>query len=623
MIMTDQDTDGSHIKGLIFNFFYNGWRDLLESGDFITSFRTPVLKVFLSQTAKQAKTNKTNKTDKKIKKIKEPSQQQQVLSFYNKQTYVAWAAANEDLAAKATVKYYKGLGTSTPKEGREYFADIANNQIRYNFTDDSGGALEKAFAENAKSRKEILSRYDENVVIDQSLNTLTYEEFVYQEFIHYMNDSNIRAIPTIDGLKEAQRKTIFAITRQALTNETKVTEAQSLISKMTRYHHGETSMHEAIIKMAQTYKGSNNINYLKPCGQFGTVLMGGADSSAPRYLFTCVSEYARAIFHPDDDDIYDQLEDEGQSIEPAHFFPVVPMSVVNGARGTGTGYSTYIPNFNPRDVITRIRAITKREPTDTLPPMVPWYRGFQGTIVRDTKGWLCTGVVERVSTTTVNITELPIGVWIEPYVEFLSQLRLDKKIKRYDNYCAVPDEDKFSDIQIGFKIVVDPDVVDTSDQAALISLFNLTVKLPDTNMNLLIKGRVQQFSSVEKILEMYYPMRLAFYARRRENVLRKMERQETIIRNRIRFLMAVGAGELKVQQARAVVVKALEDEKFDKVDGTHDYLLDMPIYSFTSEKTDALRRQLADQIEAIRLYRAETPESLWQRDLVALEAILP
>jgi hypothetical protein len=102
-----------------------------------------------------------------------------------------------------------------------------------------------------------------------------------------------------------------------------------------------------------------------------------------------------------------------------------------------------------------------------------------------------------------------------------------------------------------------------------------------------------------------------------------MERQETIIRNRIRFLMAVGAGELKVQQARAVVVKALEDEKFDKVDGTHDYLLDMPIYSFTSEKTDALRRQLADQIEAIRLYRAETPESLWQRDLVALEAILP
>jgi DNA topoisomerase-2 len=52
------------------------------------------------------------------------------------------------------------------------------------------------------------------------------------------------------------------------------------------------------------------------------------------------------------------------------------MVLVNGAEGIGTGWSTKIPNYNPKDIIRNIKRLLNDEPIE---PMHPWYRGFKVT----------------------------------------------------------------------------------------------------------------------------------------------------------------------------------------------------------------------------------------------------
>ncbi len=140
-----------------------------------------------------------------------------------------------------------------------------------------------------------------------------------------------------------------------------------------------------IVGISQDYVGSNNVNLLVPGGQFGTRLMGGKDSASPRYIFTRLQPYTRKIFSQLDDPILDYLEDDGQSIEPSFYVPVVPMLVLNGSHGIGTGWSTSIPSFNPSDVISYIRFKLDGADGTFGETLQPWVRGFSGTydVVKD------------------------------------------------------------------------------------------------------------------------------------------------------------------------------------------------------------------------------------------------
>lgn len=111
--------------------------------------------------------------------------------------------------------------------------------------------------------------------------------------------------------------------------------------------------------MAQNFVGSNNINLLLPNGQFGTRNQGGKEAASPRYIFTMLSLVTRYLFHEDDDNVLNYLEEEGQSIEPDYYMPILPLSLVNGAEGIGTGWATYIPCYNPRDIIDNLKRVMK------------------------------------------------------------------------------------------------------------------------------------------------------------------------------------------------------------------------------------------------------------------------
>jgi DNA topoisomerase-2 len=158
-----------------------------------------------------------------------------------------------------------------------------------------------------------------------------------------------------------------------LTGREQVAQLAGYVSEHSAYHHNEVSLQSTIVGMAQDYVGSNNINLLRPNGQFGTRLQGGKDAASARYIFTCLSAITRTLFHESDDRLLDYLTDDGQTVEPRFYVPVLPMVLVNGANGIGTGYSTFVPNYNPREVVENLRCILRGEPMQT---MLPWYQGF-------------------------------------------------------------------------------------------------------------------------------------------------------------------------------------------------------------------------------------------------------
>ncbi len=397
MIMTDQDHDGSHIKGLLINFLHYFWPSLLQIKGFLQQFITPIVKCTRGKKEK---------------------------SFFTIPQYEEWRSeTNEGKGWK--IKYYKGLGTSTAAEAKEYFSDLATHEIDFEWDDNATDMIDMAFAKKrVEDRKLWLLSMEAGTHIDYATDRISYDNFVNKELILFSQADNERSIAHfMDGLKPSQRKVLYTCFKRNLKQELKVVQLAGSVSESSAYHHGEASLTQTIIGMAQNYVGSNNINLLTPCGQFGTRLMGGKDAASPRYVFTKLEAITRAIFHPHDDPILEYQQDDGMLIEPVHYVPVVPMALINGSDGIGTGWSSNIPTYNPREIIDNLKRMLAGE--DTF-EMKPWYRGFTGEVIaktgRDSGNYTVTGTIEQTDESTLVISELPAGKWTTDYKMFLETM---------------------------------------------------------------------------------------------------------------------------------------------------------------------------------------------------------
>ena len=323
LFLTDQDLDGTHIKGLCINMFESEWASLIQVPDLFGFMNTPILKA------------------------RKGSQE---VMFYNDGEYEAWKEENDLRGWK--IKYYKGLGTSTAKEFREYFEN--KKVVMFNCSGaECRDRIDMVFnKKRAGDRKTWLENYDRDDFMDTSLEEVTYGDFIDKEMIHFSKYDCDRSIPNLmDGLKTSQRKILFAAFKRKLVHEIKVAQFSGYVSEHSGYHHGEQSLNGAIVNMAQNFVGSNNINLFLPNGQFGTRLQGGSDSASERYIFTALANMARIIFRTDDDKVLRYLEDDGTPVEPDWYAPIIPMILVNGSKGIGTGFSCDIPPFNPSQII--------------------------------------------------------------------------------------------------------------------------------------------------------------------------------------------------------------------------------------------------------------------------------
>jgi DNA topoisomerase-2 len=573
MILTDQDTDGSHIKGLLFNMFHSMWPSLVKCNTFLSSMLTPIIKT---------------------------TKGQQVLEFYNMTDYENWLQQTN--AGKGwEIKYYKGLGTSTSEEAKQYFKDLKMISYLYN-GEASDERLDLAFnKKKADERKDWLGGYDRQNILDYTARDVSFEDFVDKELIHFSNYDVERSIPNIcDGLKVSQRKILFACFKKNLTKEIKVAQLAGYVSENAAYHHGEASLQSAIIGMAQNFVGSNNINMLKPNGQFGTRRLGGKDASAPRYIFTQLEDITGTIFNKADNAVLTYLNDDGLSVEPEYYIPIIPMVLVNGAVGIGTGFSTNIPCYNPLDIINTIKSLLAQE--DICHDLVPWYRGFKGIIEKNDQGkYVSRGTFVKTAATKVDITELPIGMWTQSFKEMLEDyMEKCPDIKNYDSH--------YTETNIKFTLhftnaatcmdyltVQDNGYTKLENELKLVS----SKVLGTTNMYLFNqKCQIQKYDTPVDIIREFYQIRLGYYQRRKDHILQELQYDIRLLDNKIRFIKEVVAEHVVVHKMKKNELEAyLVDNEYMLHNDSYDYILRIPIYNLTIDKVEELEneKQKADE----------------------------
>jgi len=658
--MTDQDHDGSHIKGLLFNLFHTFWPELLKGGGFLSEFITPIIKV--SPSSKRVGTERGLETRR----------------FFSLPEYFEWKAALDPTDLKYyTIKYYKGLGTSTSAEGREYFSDLDSHLVDFSWSGDGDGdALDMVFSKaRAADRKAwLLNEYSADSFLDTSSGNVTYHDFVNRELIQFSHADNARSLPSVvDGLKISQRKVLFACLKRKLTSEVKVAQLAGYCSEHTAYHHGEASLHSTIVNMAQDFVGSNNLPLLYPSGQFGTRLQGGKDAASPRYIFTLLQKHTRLVFPEEDDALLRYADDDGFPVEPVYYVPIIPMLLVNGAEGIGTGWSSSIPCHHPVLVIDNLLKLLDAEVAGEdllkveLAPMTPWAKGFSGDIRQTGKhSFVSRGSVQQVNTSTLRVTELPVGKWVEDYKKFLWDLVGKKAIRSFSEHHS--ERDVRFDISMTrsdlAKYAEDAAKEEASDGAgdseALVKLLRLEGPLSTSNMHAFnADGQLVKYETSEAILRDFYGVRRELYTKRKQHLEQHQAKEVLRLSNRIRFIQEVSFGSLqkilkeRIPKAELVALlkehgfspaSAFKEEAIDHVgdlglaaagrvqesaqgvDGDSsedfDYLLNTSLMSFTKEVTDRLQKEHDTKQDKLQQLQAMTPAQIWRTELLRLRAVL-
>lgn len=597
LILTDQDLDGSHIKGLLMNMVHYWFPELLGL-DFIRSLATPIIKVT-------------------------PGKNKQPIEFFTLSEYDDYKSkfTGGVLPMNYSIKYYKGLGTSSAKEAKESFKDINQKQIIYKTDSQTDQSVKLAFEKKlADKRKEWLQNYNKNLILEQSQKKPSFTEFIQKDLVHFSVYDTARSIPSIcDGLKPSQRKVLFGCFKRNLVSEIKVAQLAGYISEHSAYHHGEASLHETIIKMAQDFVGSNNINLLSPNGQFGTRAKGGKDSASPRYIFTQLEPITKMLFDPRDNGLLNYLDDDGKSIEPDWYLPIIPMVLINGASGIGTGYSTDIPCYNPKDIIEYLKNKLESKSTKRK-KLIPYYRYFKGQIKdTETEGVFSTqGIYEKDNSNDkkIIIKELPIGVWTENYKKTLDDLISNGK------YGLVSKLEKHRDQDIHFELVF-KDSQSVSNLLKNKDTFEKNFKLKNvintSNMYLFNKDlQIRKYNTPEQIIDDFYTLRLYYYQLRKDYLINELEAQIFEVNQRIMFIEMIIEGKIKVFRVpKKQIEEQLKQFKFEPSPKTNDYshLLSMPIYSFTQEKIEELKKKEKEMLFQLETVKSKTNKQLWMDDL--------
>lgn len=706
VILADQDLDGIHIKGLIINLFHYFWPELVQIKGFIQTMSTPLIKTW----------KKTDKTKKDALEFFAESKfdawsKTVDIKKYEVKYFKGLGTSDDRTARKAFVNFDKKVvsfiwekpekpeKTEKPKKTDDSDSDNSSNSDSDNESDNDTkdsksskksnlspqkggvekakrkkgkkGKLEKVIdnpdiinskshdkltmafdEERADDRKEWLSNYDKNDILEYDKQSITFSEFIDKDLKHYSNYDNIRSIPSlVDGFKPSQRKIMYICLEDNIKRDIKVIDLASEVSKRTAYKHGNTSLEETIVGMAQDFTGSNNINLLYPNGNFGHRRVGGDDRASSRYIFTFMENITSKIFLKADDYVLNHLQEDGKSVEPETFFPILPMVLVNGAHGIGTGFSTSVPRYNPVDICKNLLRLLDGEEMEEI---IPWYQGFNGHIEKEKeKVYRVCGTFDIKDSSTINVTEIPICgfyCWqndyenkiLRPMAGMNVPSKDDKKKKetekrkketekrkkvpvpeiltKYDNDCG----NNTVDFKLHFK---GAEMQKLIKRGEVEDRLKLSSTISATNMYLYnIHGAITKYNSPLEIMQEFFDYRLDIYVKRKAFCMKLLNNELEILKQKVRFIKDYLADKIIVaKRKRDDVIEQIVKRAFPKLskkvgaeehEKTYDYITDMKLFSLTLEKIDELNKEYENKQKEYDDYNSTTEVELWKREIM-------
>ena len=587
MIIADADHDGTHIASLILNVFHTLFPTLLKrTKPFLYSMKTPIIKL-------------------------RHNRQEHI--FYQEEEYKQFLRSLTT-EGKLNIKYYKGLGTSTDNEIKECFG---KKLVYFNQDLQADHNMNKVFSSTqTNARKVWLQSFDAKqtlIDLNHPVNPLNITDFLDKQHRQFSIYDCSRSIPNvIDGLKTSQRKIIYSIFKKNLfkpQKPMKVAQLGGYVAEQTHYHHGEMCLFDTIIKLTQSFVGSNNIPYLEEHGQFGSRSMGGKDAASARYIFTRGCAHLKHIFNKQDSNIIPYEYNESTPIEPTYYIPIIPMLLINGCSGIGTAWSTSIPSYNPAEIINYLLEWLN-DPTYTK-ELIPFYKEFKGRIEKvKPNSFMSYGCFTELKNGWTEITELPVGMWIDKYKNHLESLLEKKKIKSFKNYSTKN--------KIHFKIKPNYTLKPTYD--------NLKLKKPITTTNLVAFNEHQvltKFKSISDIIHHYATCRLSYYQKRKEYILKQYKLELLILTNVQRFIKHIITQKLKLHLLDATQIQTYMDEhKFYKKNKSYEYLIGMSLRECTKQKIAQLATKIKQINQNLKHLTKQSPKNIWKGELVHLLSII-
>ena len=585
ILMTDADSDGFHIRGLLICFLKKFVPQYIHENR-VHIFLTPVVKI--------------------AHKDKE-------YFPYEIEKLSVFLGQLGDIEKEIRIKHYKGLGSHTQEEITSFFTNYRTHLRQLVYVKGSDDLFACAFGDKGKQqyRKDIK---DSEEAISCDNERLTYNIF-FEQYKGHISRMCYRSLPHVgDGLTPARRKILFTMLGQSTCTPMKVTQFAGRVSHVTAYHHSQESLNKTIILLAQDFVGANNTPLLVGAGNFGTRADNGDDCAQSRYLSVKASPLLPLIFPKDDFAYLNCRYEDGIAVEPEYLTPVIPLHFLNGFQSCAMSFSTRFHSHALVDLINQVRkALQSMEYKFSIKPFHINFRGFIEDCPNRDSSYRTIGNITVKTHNSVHITEIPIDMSINTYRAHLKRLRQEKIVFSFYEY-----HDSQS---IDFHVYLYNNIITTLNKAEFLHLLPAIFGLKgaqQTSIPVCTKNNgIKVFKSQKNAFDDYISMRLQVCEQRIHGTLASLSKKRMKLRAELAFHELLYHKKISLSSASALK-GALHDLGVSCENEVITSLLKTRVGDVGSiEKRKAVLSKVQESIGELQ---QKCSRDLWLDELDALEA---
>jgi DNA topoisomerase II len=596
IVAADKDLDGYHIRALLYCFIETEHFGLIENG-IVTFLETPVIKTNLGK---------------------------QVHRFYLREDFEDWLEtldSNKKTKAIKNREFIKGLGGNDgPNDAKFIFKDnFFTGKLLFKKAKDRDYMEMFLGGDRVDEKKKFMYEtfYNKEWIHLPKKGDMTFSDFIEHIYTLTIDEQVRRAVPCVyDGLIESKKEIVW--TALKFLKEKNGTENFSgTVWKESAYDHGPQNIPPTVIKMTQNIVGKNNMPIFVGHGIFGNRYQHTEDNhgaAAPRYTKVSLQPIMSTIFRKDDDPILEYKSKDGVISSPEHFLPIIPFFAVNGESAPANTWSTKCPAYNPEDLVAWVRwwisENFKGSPTYPVVEMVPWYRGFKGTVEKSKTGWVTKGSYEEVDKNTWKINEIAAGCWGVQLQIALEKMADEKRIEKPRVFNL--------DSNTINAIVKRKGTSGISIEKNLKSVLEHGISM--SNVTFIHADGPQTRNNIEDHLDEYCRGRYEGYRKRRKYKIKQLESDIKAKQEKIRYIYLVLDGTINFKKIkdREHLIEILEEHKFYEINGW-DYICNMTHLTTSKRSIERLEKEVENVKKLLEYYKGSKPWKIWLDELEEFE----